>query len=143
VSLPNSPEPRPPFWAVTARLLVERFRGPLLCGMIIFSPWAFGTTQRWSITLMNVAAIALGVMLVVNRLASRAAKEESRRFAWPVVVLASATFFLLGYSLVSAVNSAATYLPSELRLESRPHIRWLPHSFDGPSSWKISGRCLV
>jgi O-antigen ligase len=104
--------------------------------MIIFSPWAFGTTQRWSITLMNVAAIALGVMLVVNRLASRAAKEESRRFAWPVVVLASATFFLLGYSLVSAVNSAATYLPSELRLESRPHIRWLPHSFDGPSSWK-------
>src|SRR5512140_3140787 len=38
--------------------------------MVIFSPWAFGTTQRWSIWTMNIAGYGLGLLLVL-RLALR------------------------------------------------------------------------
>ena len=37
--------------------------GPLIYSMVVFSPWAFGTTQPWSIWLMNAAGYLLGLML--------------------------------------------------------------------------------
>ena len=33
---------------------------------VIFAPWAFGTTARWSIWTMNVAAYALGALLIAK-----------------------------------------------------------------------------
>ena len=35
----------------------------LIYTMVVFGPWAFGTTQPWSIWLMNGAGYALGVIL--------------------------------------------------------------------------------
>jgi hypothetical protein len=32
----------------------------------VFAPWAFGTTERWSISTMNVAGYALGALLLVK-----------------------------------------------------------------------------
>jgi hypothetical protein len=32
----------------------------LLYAMVIFTPWAFGTTQAWSIWAMNIAAYIVG-----------------------------------------------------------------------------------
>ena len=37
---------------------------PLIYGMVVFSPWAFGTTQSWSIWVMNGAGYLLGLLLV-------------------------------------------------------------------------------
>ena len=37
---------------------------PLIYFMAVFGPWAFGTTQSWSIWVMNSAAYVLGLMLV-------------------------------------------------------------------------------
>ena len=34
--------------------------------MVIFTPWAFGTTENWSIWTANIAAYLLGGMLVVK-----------------------------------------------------------------------------
>ncbi|MHB8524273.1 MAG: hypothetical protein ACYDH9_26435 [Limisphaerales bacterium] len=34
--------------------------------MILFGPWAFGTTQVWSTWVMNVAAYALGATLITK-----------------------------------------------------------------------------
>ena len=34
----------------------------LLYFMAVFAPWAFGTTERWSIWTMNLAAYALGAL---------------------------------------------------------------------------------
>ena len=53
--------------------------------MVAFGPWAFGTTQSWSIWLMNVASYMLGLLLAA-KLAIRWLKdyrpprwEESRK----------------------------------------------------------------
>jgi len=34
--------------------------------MVVFSPWAFGTTQPWSIWTMNVAGYSLGALLIAK-----------------------------------------------------------------------------
>ena len=43
--------------------ICEDVTGLLICGMVIFSPWAFGTTQTWAIWTMNIAGYLLGLML--------------------------------------------------------------------------------
>ena len=35
--------------------------------MVIFYPWAFGTTQTWSIWVMNYAGYSLGMLLLAKR----------------------------------------------------------------------------
>src|ERR1041384_6155902 len=104
--------------------------------MVVFSPWAFGTTQRWSIWTMNIAGYALGLLLAV-KLAMRWLKGycparwdeptewrtgSPRRNATELSVasessspmrskltglLAGLTFAILGYCMVSAVNARA------------------------------------
>ena len=39
----------------------------VLYGMIVFAPWAFGTTERWSIWTMNVGGYVLGLLLAAKR----------------------------------------------------------------------------
>ena len=41
----------------------EELTGPLIYFMAVVGPWAFGTTQSWSIWLMTVAAYVLGLLL--------------------------------------------------------------------------------
>jgi O-antigen ligase len=41
----------------------EDLTEPLIYFMVVFSPWAFGTTQSWSIWLMNGAGCLLGLLL--------------------------------------------------------------------------------
>ena len=41
----------------------EDLTEPLIYGMVVFSPWAFGTTQHWSIWVMNGAGYGLGLLL--------------------------------------------------------------------------------
>lgn len=38
----------------------------LIYAMVVFAPWAFGTTERWSISCMNAAGLALGALLVAK-----------------------------------------------------------------------------
>ena len=45
----------------------------MILPMIVFSPWAFGTTQPWSIWCMNFAGYALG-LLFLTKLFIRKAK---------------------------------------------------------------------
>jgi O-antigen ligase len=116
--------------------VTARVRGPLLCAMLVFSPWAFGTTQQWSVIVMNCAAYLLGVLTLTN-IAARWTSGERSRSSKAVVAVGGLTLLVLAYSLTSAINAAAIYLPTEWRLDPRPHIAWLPHSYDAPSSWKM------
>ncbi|MDA1277103.1 MAG: hypothetical protein O2960_24070 [Verrucomicrobia bacterium] len=34
--------------------------------MVVFSPWAFGTTQDWSLWTMNVCGYVLGALLITK-----------------------------------------------------------------------------
>ena len=117
-----------------ADVLCQRLRPALLCGMIVFAPWAFGSTEPWSIAIMNGAAYLAGALWVV---ACAAKWGRGWRPQWhsKVVMLAALCLFLLSYVLISALNAAAIYKPHEWRLEPLPHIPWLPHSYDAPSTW--------
>src|SRR5689334_17267862 len=49
---------------------------PLIYLMVLFGPWAFGTTQTWSTWVMNIGGYTLGLLLVA-KLAIRRMKGYS------------------------------------------------------------------
>lgn len=114
--------------------------GVILAAMVVFSPWAFGTTQPWSIRLMNIAGYALGVLLLAKVLLRRhtplspQTASFGRRFTLTLLAL---TFGILAYVLVAAINAEFTYVPKEFRADPHPFIEWLPHSLDRLASWRV------
>jgi len=141
----------------------------LLYFMIVFAPWAFGTTQGWSARVMNTAGFVLGGMAVVRRFAvhglpavasAKAGSQPAVQSAqsavgssphrgrggkggWAAGWLAGLTAAVLGYCLVSALNARATYVPAEQRFDYHDCVGWLPHSFDSASSWRAFWRYLA
>ena len=121
--------------------------------MVIFCPWAFGTTQPWAIWTMNLAGYALGLMLLMKLWIRDRGRSLAARWDTPARdarkgetgeglsvldidgILRAACAMLLLYVLVSAINSRATYIPSQLSFEYHKHILWLPHSLDGSRTW--------
>ena len=127
--------------------------GALIRLMVVFSPWAFGTTQPWSVWAMTAAGDALGILLLVKLFIRHTRGYAAPR--WENVgalaggnshrprhlarmltrTLAFLTLAVLAYCLTSAVNAAASYQP-ETRLFTYHHfLNWLPHSFDSGRSW--------
>ena len=85
--------------------------------MVIFSPWAFGTTQEWAMGLMNAAGYALGVLFATRCLARRgdpscleSQAEPGLREQMATRLLGGVTILLLAYCLVSALNARCIYL---------------------------------
>jgi len=118
--------------------LFDGATGLLLYAMIVFSPWAFGTTQPWSIWCMNVGGYALGTLLVakvfVRGRVTGHSDVRTRRLTFALRVL---TVCILGYILVSALNGEFTYIASEWRQEPHAHVDWLPHSLDRDATWQV------
>jgi hypothetical protein len=136
----------------------EDLSEPLIYLMVLFSPWAFGTTQPWAIWIMNIAGYFLGVLLL-GKLAvrhwkgyrpprwesktgdSRSKIEDSDlpssifHLRSPTQTLAILTVLILGYCFVSAVNARSTYHRSDLSFEYHQNVAWLPHSFDSGRTW--------
>src|SRR3954454_6097843 len=44
----------------------EDLTEPLIYLMVIFSPWAFGTTQPWAMWTMNISGFVLGGLLAAK-----------------------------------------------------------------------------
>jgi hypothetical protein len=122
--------------------------------MVVFSPWAFGTTQPWSMWTMNAAGYLLGVSLAIKLIIRRAkgyipprwdhepsaanqAQRRPRLFTAARLTksLALLTASLLVYCLVSALNSAATRELQTMAFIYHDHLNWLPHSFDSSRTW--------
>ena len=128
--------------------------GKLIYLMVMFTPWAFGTTQPWSIWTMNSLAYAAGALLLIKLairwltgyrgvrwdLRSKAAGQGMRREAhWGrnlTRALATLTILILAYCLISALNARSHYLEKDASFAYRHFIPWLPHSYDQASSWK-------
>ncbi len=137
--------------------ICEDLTGGLIYFMVVFGPWALGTTQPWSIQVMNAVGYLAGTLLVcklaIRRLkgyqpprwdgSRKGALEGARasRLLTPArltAALAVATMVILAYCLVSAVNARATFHPDELSFAYQgPHkwVKWLPHSLDGARTW--------
>jgi hypothetical protein len=130
--------------------------GSVLYLMVLFSPWAFGTTQPWSIGAMNAAGYSLGLLLAVKLAIRILTGYRNPRWGWSrdpestggdggserasagrflTRTLAALTVLLIGYCFVSAWNSRSTYNPAVGSLEYHPFVSWLPHSYDSAGSW--------
>ncbi len=136
--------------------LCECFTELLIYLMVIFSPWAFGTTEDWLIWTMNAGGYALGGLLAI-KLGIRWLKgyrppcwgarqgpsahphSDPAGWAWlnPVAVLSALTVGLVAYCWVSAWNARASWDPQSLLPAYRDnYIKWLPYSMDGNQSWR-------
>jgi O-antigen ligase len=130
--------------------LCDDFTEVIIYLMLIFSPWAFGTTQPWSIWTMNAGGYCLGLFLLAKLFIRRfkgylpprlddapgtegdKAKNfiTSRGITAPMAILTAA---LLLYSFIAAANARSTY--DAQGLSFTPHLHWLPASFDSARSW--------
>ena len=105
--------------------------------MVVFSPWAFGTTQAWSIWTMNALAFGLGLLLLGKLGARRLSRSCSGglRIDGLASTTAGLMLLFLAYGLVSALNARATFRNDTLAFEYFRCIAWLPHSLDAAGSW--------
>jgi hypothetical protein len=51
---------------VQAYYISDLLTGLVICFMVVFSPWAFGTTESWSIWTMNVCGYGLAILQLVK-----------------------------------------------------------------------------
>src|SRR5690349_14221260 len=61
----------------------DRLSGGVICFMVVFTPWAFGTTQDWSIWTMNIMGYVLGCLLLLKRLIRRRSGYQPPRWDTP------------------------------------------------------------
>lgn len=136
--------------------LCECFTELLIYLMVIFSPWAFGTTEDWSIRTMNAGGYALGGLLAIKLAIRwlegyRPPRWRPRQGPWahslsepagsgwlnPVAVLSASTVAIVAYCWISAWNAQASLDPQSLLPVYRENfIKWLPGSLDGIQSWR-------
>lgn len=128
----------------------------LLIFLVIFTPWAFGTTQLWAIFATNLACYSLGLLLVGKWMIRRILPYYPPRWDSDVVVavqsgiaqsqprtpdpgtriLAGVTLLFLGYVLVSALNARAAYADTtQSFVYLREPWRWLPFSYNRGATW--------
>ena len=122
--------------------------------IVVFSPWAFGTTEEWAVSIMNLAGYFLGLLWLVKWVSrwrlgptprrTRKADQSNeldlaaqKNFSTPLpLALACLTIVLLAYCAVGALNARAIYHGSELGFEFRDYLAWLPASYDRLRTWK-------
>lgn len=113
----------------------------VVCAMVVFSPWAFGTTQAWAIWVMNTGGYLLGALFLVKGLSRKITGWRPERWGsphsgWVTRAMLVCTAAVLGYCAVSGLNWRATFIEAKLQFEYREAFDWLPHSYDRGSTWK-------
>jgi len=129
----------------------DEISGNFICGMMVFTPWAFGTTQPWAIWTMNIAAYSLGILWGVKSAIRYSTGYRPARWDRKDVVvqtpearlsrtltrgLMTMTGLLLVYCLINVLNARSTYHPEIVSFEYFPFISWLPASHDRAASLK-------
>ena len=133
--------------------LADKLTEILIYFMVIFSPWAFGTTEPWSIWTMNITAYALG-MLLMTKWITRFATNYNQKPKLEInklspkqnllrliqkncnIFLAGSMFLLLAYILTSAINARASF-----NFDTNEYTYFegvnknLPHSYDARGTW--------
>ncbi len=151
--------------------LCDRLSGWLILFLVVFTPWAFGTTEPWSIWTANITSYLIGILWItkiwirwrtayqppiwgdaVSSVVPRgdAAGQTSparRRNPW-IMVLGVMTVLLLGQVLISILNARASFDPVTKQLVYlRETISWLPQTYDLPATlgafWRYLALALV
>jgi hypothetical protein len=119
----------------------DELTGVLLSAMVVFSPWAFGTTQEWSKWTMNVCGYLLGALLAAKVIIRTLRGYRPGRWNFRglssgfTLLLVALTAVILLYCLVSALNARATYNLNAFIFDYHDCISWLPHSLESTSTW--------
>lgn len=121
---------------------LERVTGWLLCLMLLFNPWAFGTTEEWSTWTMNVGGYALGLLLLTQWILRWRGAPHPLAGGPPlrgaricVGLVGAATVLIIAYAFIAAWNARANYDRLTGTLLYRETIEWLPASYDAAMSW--------
>jgi len=142
-------------WRLSLRLLRlhqvnDDLSGKLIYFMVVFSPWAFGTTQPWSIWTMNglgyLLGILLGIKLVIRKWSgyqparwgenySISRNDNARLTQLLVRTLGVTTILLLAFCLLGVINARSTYRNATASFEYHQFISWLPNSHDRHGGW--------
>lgn len=119
----------------------------IICFAMLFAPWAFGTTEAWSVWFMNGLGYLAGALLAAKRLIrwstgwrpsrwddwADAKKNKGARFVSNT--LGILTILIIAYCAVHAMNARAIYWSEESQFEYLTCISWLPHSYNRPATW--------
>ncbi|HNQ90752.1 MAG TPA: O-antigen ligase family protein [Verrucomicrobiota bacterium] len=126
----------------------------LLLGMVVVSPWLFGTTPGWAIWGMSGMGYVLGVLLLLKRTVRwrwhyrppRWGEEarvrgqpgvyrpSTRVARWLTRVLGLLTVLVLAYTLTAALNWRSRF-EDGIQVFNDRCVRWLPFSYDAPATW--------
>jgi O-antigen ligase len=126
----------------------------LIYVILIFTPWAFGTTEGWAIRTINTLNYVLGGLLVVKWVVRFATGFHPARWDGPgalrgyspgcvLAPLAVLTVVMLGYTAIAALNARADFIPPEQRFEYFDYKKWLPTSYDRSATWDSFQRYLA
>lgn len=136
----------------------------LIYFVVVFGPWAFGTTQPWAKWTMNITGYVLGLLLLAKWAVCRITGFQPARWdepptsngeggngkprpgQWLTRILAGLTLGLVAYCFISAWNAVAafTYVSRDnwdYRF-TESFISWLPHSYDANRSWPYAFQYL-
>lgn len=115
--------------------VVEKYSGLLFCALAIATPWMYGTTETWSVALMN--AVTIGAAVVSAPLSLM--KTRSRPFAfsdgarWVQRAFLSINILLLAWCAVAMWNARASFSIADRAFTYYSNvISWLPTSYDRP-----------
>lgn len=127
--------------------------------MIVFSPWAFGSTQPWAISCMNFAGYGLGLLWLIRWSLRRRTRGEfwgfatnpheheggRRTYRWAVPALGILTCLILLYTAVSAGNARMRFdkLDGTYTSTYLDAVPWLPSSYDQDYTWRAFWQYLA
>jgi O-antigen ligase len=126
----------------------------LIYAILVFTPWAFGTTETWAINTVNSLNYVLGALLLakwITRLVTRVHPARwdgapALRGVRPGVILiplAVFTVLMLAYTGIAAWNARAEFIYEEQRFDYFDYIKWLPTSYDRSATWEAFQRYLA
>ena len=122
--------------------LADTAVGFILLGLVVFTPWALGTTVPWAVGTLNAGGYALGGLWVLQRCLRgrggyvRPSCETGAKRPWRIG-LGVLTVLILAWCLTSAVNARA---PAGGNGNGAGmvsgYVPWLPRSYDAAGSWR-------
>jgi hypothetical protein len=123
----SSAEPR------SLRQRWEIFCGFLLCGLTLVTPWLYGTTESWSVRLMNCGCLAAGLCALPSVFRKNPGERAVATVAEKVLkcTFLGVNLLLLGFILTSYLNARATFSMEDRSFTYWENvISWLPTSYD-------------
>jgi O-antigen ligase len=126
----------------------------LMYAILVFTPWAFGTTETWAIRSVNTLNYILGGLLLIKWITRLVTGFHPARWDGPgglrgvdsklvLIPLATLTVVMLAYTGIAALNARAEFILAEQRFEYFEYKKWLPTSYHRSATWDTFLRYLA